>query len=232
MGVFNFNLPEEERPLIVAKAHWVSYSFSWLKVILTGGILGMLITFSWPFWWENKWGRVGIVVFLVAAVLYCLLDFWKRFLTTYVVTPCRIIDITQEKILKRVITEISLEEIGDIIIKPGNWINKWLKKGNILIKLKDEKGVMVFYDILNPDKVKDILTGLQEETSSIINKKGEECDVIMKDDRKHAVPLTYSYYGDRQERGKKNGNGLHRTVRGNGLVVVKKSKEKKEKSKK
>lgn len=108
-------------------------------------------------------------------------------------------------------------------------MNKFFHKGNILIKLKNKKGILVLYDLKNPEKVKDEITSLLEETESIVSQKGEECNVILKDDRTHSVPLSFSYYGDRKERAEKNGNALHRTVRGNGLVVVKKRKEKKEK---
>ncbi|MFH1183398.1 MAG: hypothetical protein V1690_04005 [Candidatus Moraniibacteriota bacterium] len=216
MGVFNFNIPEDEQLLVVAKAHWSSYLFSWLKVITAGVILGAILTFSWPFWWENKWGRIGLVIFIIAGAFYCLLDFWKRFLTTYLVTPCRIIDITQEKILRRVITEINLEEIDEVVLRKISGLNKFFHKGNVLIKLQNKKGILVLYDLKNPEKVKDEIISLLEETESIVSQKGEECNVILKDNCTHSVPLSYSYYGDRKERAEKNGSGL---------VVVKKKKK-------
>lgn len=218
MGVLNFNIPEEEQLLVIAKTHWASYIFSWLKVAIAGVVLGAILTFSLPFWWENKWGRICLVIFIVAGATYCLLDFWKRFLTTYLVTPCRVVDITQEKLLRRVITEINLEEIDEVVLRKVSGLNKFLHKGNVLIKLKNKKGILVLYDLKNPEKVKDEINGLLQETESIVSQPGEECNVILKDNRTHSVPLTYSYYGDRKDRAEKNGNGL---------VVVEKNKREK-----
>lgn len=235
MGVFNFNIAEGEQLLVVAKSHWTSYLFSWLKVIIAGAILNAILTFSWPFWWENKWGRIGLLIFIVAGVSYCLVDFWKKFLTTYIVTPCRIIDITQEKILRRVITEINLEEVGGVVLKKAGGLSKLLHKGNIIIKLKNKKGILVLYGVGNPEDVKEKIDTALQETKDIVSKEGKECNVVLEDNRTHSVPLAYSYYGDRKERAlnqsgsgrtEKNGSALHRTVQDSGLVVVKKSNKK------
>jgi len=225
MGVFNFNIPEDEQLLTVAKAHWTSYLVVGFKVITASVVLGAAVTGLWPFWWENKWARIGLIVFIVGGVLYCLLDFWKRFLTTYLVTQCRVIDITQEKILRRVVTEINLEEIEEVIVRKTGGINKIFHKGNVLIKLNNKKGVLVLYDLKNPEQTKDTIVQLLEQTKEIINQKGEECNVTLQDNKTHSVPLSYAYYGDRKKRAEKNGNALSRTVRGNGLVVVKKKKK-------
>lgn len=226
MGVFNFNIAEGERLLAVVKSHWTGYLFSWVKLIAAGLILGATITVSWPFWWENKWGRIGLVVFIIFGVSYCLLDFWKRFLTTYIVTPCRIVDITQEKLLRRVITEITLEEIERVVLKKAKGLNKLFNKGNVIIKLKGQKGILVLYNVGDPENLKEKINSALQDAQNIINKEGEECNVVLKDNATYSVPLTYSYYGDRKERAKKTGNAPHRAARGNGLVVVKKDKRK------
>lgn len=220
MGVFNFDIAEGEQLLAVVKSHWTSYLLSWLKVIIAGIVLGAILTFSLPFWWENNWGRIGLAFFIVVGVSYCLVDFWKKFLTTYIVTPCRIVDITQEKILRRVITEINLEEVENVVLRKTGGFNKLFHRGNIIIELKNKKGILVLYNVGNPESVKDKITAVLQDTESIVSKGGEECNVVLKDDRTHSVPLTYSYYGDRKERAEKNDSGL---------VVVKKKNGKKNK---
>lgn len=220
MGIFSFSIPEGENTLFIAKAHWSSYLATWLKLLAVGMILGSALTLSFPQWWDGRWGRIGIIVFAIGAFGYTIFDFWNSFLTTYIITQCRIIDITQEKFFRRVITEIDINEVEEALVKQRSWWDRIFKKGDVIIKLKEEKGVLVFYGVHNPIKVQEILEEVKKETIEIIEKKGEECDVVLKDDKEHKIPLSYSYYGEKAEL-KKNGSG--------GLVVVKKKNEKKQK---
>jgi|GEM_PF-1529204 len=212
MGIFNFSIPQEEKTLLVAKVYWMSYLTAWVKILITGLILGFVLTFCWPFWWENRWGRTGIIIFSSAAIIYVLIDFWKKILTTYIITRGRLIDITQEKIFRRVITEVGVDEVDKVVVKQRFWWDRVLGRGNVIIKLKSQKGVLVFYDVKNPETIKTILEDVEKETLEILDKKGEECGVILKDDKTHKIPLNYSYYGKKanlnQARPKKGKNGL------------------------
>ena len=220
MGIFNFPIPQDEKTLFLAKIHWASYVYTWLKILLSGLVLGLALTFILPFWWENRWGRIGFIIFISGAVGYILYDSWKKFLTSYIITQCRLIDVTQEKFFRRVITEINTEEVDEAIVKQDSWWDKLFKKGNVIIKLNGQEGVLVFYDIKNPETVQNILEGIKKETREIVSKKGKECNIIMRDSKARHVPLSYSYYGDKKRRMKKK-NGS--------LIVVEKKKEEKEK---
>jgi len=234
MGFFTFSIPQEEKTFLIARMHWTGYLGTWLKVLATGLVLGLIFTLSWPFWWQGRWGKIIITVFVFAALAYLLLDFWKKYLTTYIITQCRIIDITQEKIFRRMITEISLDEIEETIIKQNHWWDKALKRGDVIVKLKSKKGVMVFYSIRNPELVQSILGEIEEETAKIVDKKGKECDVILEDNRVKTVPLSYSYYGEEGVKGaatdkeKEKEEGKEQS-RSENLIVVKKKKKKSKK---
>jgi hypothetical protein len=215
MSIFAFSIPEDEKTLLIVKAHWSSYLATWLKIVFGIAILALILTFALPGWWDNRWGRIGIIIGAAAALIFVVIDFWNRFLTTYIITQCRLVDITQEKFFRRVITEIDLDEVEEVIIKQTSWWNQLFSTGHAIVKLKDEKGVLVYYDVFKPERVREILEGMQQETSEIIEKKGKECDVILKDDREHKVSLSYSYYGEKAKH-KKNG----------GLIIVKKNAKK------
>jgi len=215
MGIFAFSIPEDEKTLLIAKAHWSSYLAIWLKIIVGGTLLALVLNLLLGAWWESHWGRVGLIVVVAAALAYILIDFWNRFLTTYIITQCRLVDITQEKFFRRVITEIDLDEVEEVIVKQ-TWWDRLFGKGHVLIKLKSDKGALAYYDIHAPERVREILEGVQKETTEIMGKEGKECDVILKDDREHKVPLSYSYYGEKAKQ-KKNGSGL---------IIVKKNAKK------
>jgi len=215
MSIFAFPIPEDEETLLIAKAHWSSYLTNWLKVIVGVAVLALILSFLFSGWWETRWGRIFLIVILALAFIYILIDFWNRFLTANIITQCRLIDITQEKFSRRVITEIDLDEVEEIIIKQS-WWDKLFGKGHAVIKLKNNKGVLVYYDVHNPEKVKEILEGVQKETSQIMEKEGKECDVILKDDQEHKIPLSYAYFGEKAKQKKNSG----------GLLIVKKNAKK------
>lgn len=211
--MFSFALPEGERALMISKAHWSSYLSVWLKVVATAIILVLILTFSWENWWNSHVGKAGVAFFLILAFGYVIFDFWNRFLTSYIITQCRLIDITQERFFRRTITEIDINEVEEIIYKQRSLWDKIFKKGDLIIKLKEEKGVLVFYDVLEGEKAREVIEEINKETSTIFKKEAKGCDVILKDNKEHKVPLSYQYYGDKAK-GKSSKNGL--------LVVKKK----------
>jgi len=218
MSIFAFPIPEDEKTLFIAKAHWSSYFATWLKIIIGGAAAALVLTLVLPAWWESHWGRIGLIVALAAALVYAIINFWNRFLTTYLITQCRLIDITQEKFFRRVITEIDSDEVEEVIVKQS-WWDRLFGKGNAIIKLKNDKGVLVYYDIHKPETVREILEGRQKETAEIMERESKECDVILKDDQEHKIPLSYAYYGEKAQQ-KKNGSGL---------IIVKKNAKKNKK---
>lgn len=214
MSIFSFSIPQEENTLFIGKAHWSSYFSILIKTLAIGLIMFLILTFIWPSWWTSRVGKIGVVVLILSVFVYAIFDFWNRFLTTYIITRCRLIDITQEMFVRRVITEIDINEVEETIVKQRSWWDRLYHKGDVIIKLKENKGVLVFYDIANPTKVKDILEEINKETSEIIEKGGEECDVVLKDDKEHKIPLSYAYYGEKAKTKKTK----------SGLIIVKKKK--------
>ena len=215
MEILSFSLPEKEKPLLVVKSHWSSYLAVFIKAAVAILLIILFVFVVWPLWWEEKWGRLGLVFLILVGSLYVLLDYWKRFLTAYIITRCRLIDITQEKINHREITEIGLEEVDDIVVKKSGLWDKIMKKGRIVIKVKGGKGVLVFYDVKKPERVEEVFKQIQEDIANIVDKEGKECSVILEDDKTHRVPLSFSYYGDKKERMEKKSKEL--------LVVKKKN---------
>jgi len=235
MGIFNFSFLDGEKPLLVLRTHWTSYFNVCVgSVLLLVAFVGLL-TKIWPTWWENKWGVLGLVFVMVVDFLSLAVNLWKKFLTTYIVTNSRVIDITQEKILQRAITEISLSEIEEAKVKPQSWWEKINGRGNIILKLQDRKGTIIFYNIKDPEKTLETLKETKEAINKILRQEGEECNVLEQGEEEQKVPLTYSYFG---EKGKTvenddNDDSEGEEMKENGeLKIVKKNKIKKKNAKK
>ena len=221
MKLFSYQIPLEEKPLLVLKPRWLSYFFIVIFWIIGIGAAGFLVNLFQPSWWSTKEGKIALLIVGIIALVHIILNFWKKFLTAYIVTPCRIIDVTQEKILSRIVTEINLEDIGEIRIKRG------LLGKKIHFKLKNNKGEIVFYNISHSVKVRDLILEAGSELSSRVQKEGEDCDVVLKDNRAYKVPLSYSYYGSKDEH---FGKGKKESILQKVKTVAKRNKKRDEKT--
>jgi len=197
MSILKFSLPEEEKPLLVIKMHWTTYFKVVLKFLIFGTVLGLTLFFVSPFWWEGSVGRIGLILFFLMGFLYLAFSWWKMALTNYIITPCRIIDITQEKILKRMITEIPIEEIAELKIKTRSKLESFLGRGSLIIKIIENKGVLVLYDIPRPEEALLKLEKLKNETKEIVEKEKLGCSVVIENNKEQKIPLTYSYFGEK-----------------------------------
>ncbi len=219
MAMFDFSLPLEEKPIKVIKIHWSAYLAVFLKIVVTGLILFSLLFLAAPYWWQNYYGRIGLLIFLGLAITYLIQDYWKKFLTAYIVTGDSLIDVTQEKILKRVVTEIEIQNIDKIKIKRNFLRKKILNVGEIIFGLKEEGGILVFYHSKNPKEIKKLIKSLVKEREGIVKRKGSECRVVEKESEAEKVPLTFAYYGKKAEEKK-------RLTEEENLLLVKKDKNK------
>ncbi len=197
--MFNFSLPQDEELIAVIKCHWSSYLIVTLKVFFIEIALGLLLALIYPFWWEEKWGRISVLVLVLLAFVYLLVSFWKRFLTSYIITKQRLIDITQEKIFRREMTEIKIEDIEKTVVKKTGFFDKIFQKGRIVLQLKNEEGLLVFYEVKSPEKIQEIIEEMRKKITDILGKKGQTCNVILKDSKAEKIPLKYTYYGDKKE---------------------------------
>ena len=206
MGIFKFALPLDEEPIKIVRNHWVAGFKVLAKIVITGLILFAVLFFVFPFWWQTYYGRIGIFVFLIFATIFLVKDVWKKFSTFYIITGDKIIDVTQEKILKRVVTEIEMENIEKIKIKKNFVRRRIFGVGDLIFGLKNEAGILVFYNVKNPLEVKKTIQSLIREKDEIIGQKGEECKVVGNESAEEKVPLTVSYYGKKlKERNEKFG---------------------------
>lgn len=231
--MFNVSIPLEEKPTGIFKAHPLSYFFVVLKVILVSLFLLLILYFVWPDWWDNYYGKLVAYLIVFFLVLYIFIKFWKKFLGAYLITPCRIIDVTQEGFLKRTITEIDIEDVDRVKIVTGLF-QKIFKMGKIIIGLKEKKGILVFYDVKDPYYIEKLILEIKEEREKLLSKKGSECKIIMEENRAELVPLTYSYYGDKakdHEKGerpnskKKKNENKDKGENKDNIIVVKKNKK-------
>ncbi len=197
------SFPLEEEPIKIIKMHWIAYLKVLFKIAVTGLVLFVLLFPTVPFWWQTYYGRIGIFIFFSIAIIFLVKDFWKKFATVYVVTGEKLIDVTQEKILKRIVTEIGIENIEKIKIKKNFVRRRIFDVGDIIFGLKNEVGILAFYNIKSPEEIRKIINCLIDEKKEIVSQKGSECKVSGGEISEEKVPLTVSYYGEKLKQKKK-----------------------------
>jgi len=85
------------------------------------------------------------------------------YLDTWIVTNERIININQKGFFCRNISELKLTKIQDVTSEIAGVIPTLLDYGNIHVQTAGEKERFVFYQIPNPNKVKNVIAHLQEK---------------------------------------------------------------------
>lgn len=105
-------------------------------------------------------GAVNIF-FFISSLWYLILWLWAFYALTmytldvWIVTNQRIIDSTQHGFFNRTVSELHLNRIQDISVQTQGIIQTFLKFGNLQIQTAGTEERFKFFQIPNPEKVKD-----------------------------------------------------------------------------
>lgn len=113
-------------------------------------------------------GESLIAIFIWNFFFILWLDFY---LDAWIVTNERIINIEQRGFFNRDISELKLTKIQDVTSEISGVIPTLLDYGNIYVQTAAEKERFTFYQIPNPNYVKNIIVRLQEKERVAEEKK-------------------------------------------------------------
>lgn len=96
--------------------------------------------------------------------LFLFFNFIDYFLDIWIITNKRIIDIRQNGLFSRTVSEQHLDKIQDISSEIKGFIHTAFNYGNLYIQTAGEKERVEFNDVPNPERIRDIISKLSEET--------------------------------------------------------------------
>lgn len=157
-----------EHVIFTLRRHWITFLSTIIVFIILGTIpfgvaYGAKLLFPEMIWSESAAYPV-IVLITSLYCLFALLFFYIRFIDYYldlwVVTNERIIDIAQNGLFSRTITELELGRIQDATTDVRGVIPTFLHYGELNVTTASSTNTIIFHQIPNPDHVRQELIGL------------------------------------------------------------------------
>lgn len=160
---------ENEEIILFLRRHWFIFIMRFIMILV--GIFAMVLMYFLfssfiPGFKESEYynlflfGESLASVFLWNFFFILWLDFY---LDAWIVTNERIINIEQRGFFSRDVSELKLTKIQDVTSEIVGVIPTLFDYGNIYVQTAGEKEHFTFYQIPNPNHVKNVIVGLQEK---------------------------------------------------------------------
>lgn len=169
---------KDEKILLILRRHWFTYAIFWFVTILL--VIPLIIFFSYtinnPDLITQLVGNIAIllcsvyILFLLALLINGFIDFY---LDVYIITDRRIVDIVQNGLFKREISELNLRMIQDVSAHVDGIFPTLLHYGNINIQTAAEVPNFSFKKIPHPYEISKKILDLHEDylkTGKSLNK--------------------------------------------------------------
>ncbi len=160
---------KDEKILVVLRRHWFNILTQFISVLFL-----IIIFFASLFFLPSVFQILKDPVFhnffyfleSLLAMFICILLFliWvDYYLDTWIITNKKVVNIEQKGLFSRVISELALDKIQDITTEVTGVFPTFLNYGDVFIQTAAEKERFIFRKIPGPQKIKDMLMGLQKE---------------------------------------------------------------------
>ena len=160
---------KEERIFLLIRKHWFNYVlFIFIAVLMIAPVIAFFIyaTFINPDIIASETVYIGSVLFigvylllLIGLELYGIVDFY---LDVYIVTDKRIVDIRQDGLFKRQISELHLRQVQDVNANVQGFFQTLLHFGDVHIQTAGERENFVFQSIPHPYSVAKEIVNLHQ----------------------------------------------------------------------
>lgn len=159
-----------ETLVLFLRRHW----FAWAKLIVSFIVLTMVPLVTAIIFWDKlaPWVShpvTGPILTMVASIyllgiwLVTFLEFTDYYLDVWIVTTERVMNIEQDGLFKRTMSEMHLANIQDVTSEVAGMIPTFFKYGQVHIQTSAEKLRFEFKNIANPDQVKETIIRLVDE---------------------------------------------------------------------
>ena len=168
-GEINFpGQHDDEQVILFLRRHWFIFLMRLLLVIVS--VIGLVFVYVFFNLLSSDFSQSDYFNLLLFAESLGTLFIWNLFfilwidfyLDAWIVTNERIINISQKGFFNRDISELKLTKIQDVTSEIVGVIPTLLNYGNIYVQTAAEKERFAFYQIPNPNEVKNTIVQLQE----------------------------------------------------------------------
>jgi len=108
-------------------------------------------------------GILGASIYYLSIYLFFYSQFIEFYLDIWIVTNDRIVDIEQQGLFARTISELDLYRIQDVTTEVNGFFATMLHFGNVIIKTASSTTHIVFRNVSHPNEIRQALIQLAEE---------------------------------------------------------------------
>lgn len=172
MSEYHFPIPGQEldeKIIIWARRHWASFLKS-LLIILFSFFVPIVLLFSfWQFLPDLFSGIGGLLIVLGGSLYYLILwayafvEWITYYYDLFIVTDSKIIDVNQDGVFHRQITELSLLRVQDVSGEMKGLLETIFAYGDIVIQTAGAQERSVFPDIPNPYEIAEKVLSLHNQ---------------------------------------------------------------------
>lgn len=163
------NQQRDEKTVIFLRGHWIEVVQIFLYGLFLAGI-PLLIVFllrATGALFENAfWGAmidVFLSIYLFVILIIMMTQFTDYYLDTWIVTTERIINIEQEGLFSRVVSELELNQVQDVTAETRGILQTMFTYGDVFVQTAGTRERFNFKGVDNPEIVKHQITKLVEE---------------------------------------------------------------------
>ena len=134
-----------------------------------GSILFVVVLIIAPFFFLYplmKLGAVGGIIIAVSVFCGCMLGFrtlWVQQLNAFILTPTRIIDVDQQGLFHRVVSETTYDKVQDVSYAMHGITQTLGRYGSVLIQTAGTAANLELRGVRSPQRVQDLILKLQRE---------------------------------------------------------------------
>lgn len=117
-----------------------------------------------------SWGNYGIIIFillLLTGIILLTRGFVVWYYKIFIITNQRVIDIDQQRIFYREVSDIPLIKIQDVFYRIKGIIQTMTRTGNIEIMFNDNKTKIEIKNIPQPQKIQQLIIQLKNDFRGI-----------------------------------------------------------------
>lgn len=160
---------QDEKICLVVREHWMVFFIRFLSWLIFVAILLLLdwainqfapIVKTTPY---LEYFNLFKSVYFMFLLLGLLMIWVIYYLNVQIVTNQRVVDITQDSLIRRKVSELHLSRIEDVTAEVTGILGTFLDYGNVFIQTAAETERFVFNRVPNPAYIEKLILDLYEE---------------------------------------------------------------------
>ncbi|HEY4515040.1 MAG TPA: PH domain-containing protein [Candidatus Paceibacterota bacterium] len=174
------NLPLEpgENIVLICRKHWIVYTLNgfalFLMFLLPYGIY-RLLNLSSVLELTGKYYYLAMFFYVAWFLLlwtYFFITWTNIYLDEWIITDKRIIDIEQQSLFHRSVSDFRIENIQNITVREQGFVANMLGYGSIHVETAGEKENLSFETLPRPYKVRDMITECHDKCLARLENSG------------------------------------------------------------